>query len=486
LRDFLRSLAVVCVFLVVVGAGLYFFFGLRLVADGGGVPHLRFVPSAAARADAIEKHRAAQRAAAPAMDVAAPTPVASGVATTPVVDAPPALNAAKDPVLASAYWTDFRGPRRDGAYTEVAVRTSWPAGGLKPQWKQPIGGGYASFAIARGRAFTIEQRRDQEVVAAYDVVTGRELWTQKYDAAFREVMGGDGPRATPTWSDGLVYSLGALGELRCLDEKTGAVIWRVNILDDNGAANLQWGMSASPLIVDDTVVVLPGGPNGKSVVAYDRRTGRRAWSALSDRQAYVAPMLATLAGVRQLIVVSASRMIGLSPDKGELLWEYSWTTSYDINAAQPLLVSPTRLFISSGYGQGAAVIELSDAGGALAAREVWKNVRMKNRFASSVLHDGFIYGFDENILACVDAATGALKWKGGRYGYGELILASGQLIVLTEDGELALVRAAPAAHEELARIPALEGKTWNHPAMDRGILLIRNTQEMAAFDLRLK
>ena len=379
-----------------------------------------------------------------------------------------------------------RGPRRDGAYTEVAVRTSWPAGGLKPQWKQPIGGGYASFAIARGRAFTIEQRRDQEVVAAYDVVTGRELWTQKYDAAFREVMGGDGPRATPTWSDGLVYSLGALGELRCLDEKTGAVIWRVNILDDNGAANLQWGMSASPLIVDDTVVVLPGGPNGKSVVAYDRRTGRRAWSSLSDRQAYVAPMLATVAGVRQLIVVSASRMIGLSPDKGELLWEYSWTTSYDINAAQPLLVSPTRLFISSGYGQGAAVIEVSAAAGALSAREVWKNVRMKNRFASSVLHDGFIYGFDENILACMDAATGALKWKGGRYGYGELILASGQLIVLSEDGELALVRAAPTAHEELARGPALEGKTWNHPAMDRGILLIRNAQEMAAFDLRLK
>ena len=352
MKDFLRSLAVVCVFLVVVGAGLYFFFGLRLVADGGGVPHLRFVESAAARADAIETHRAAQRAAAPAMDVVAPTPVASSVATTPVVDAPPAPNAAKDPVLASAYWTDFRGPRRDGAYTEVPVRTSWPAGGLKPEWKQPIGGGYASFAIARGRAFTIEQRRNQEVVAAYDVITGRELWTQKYDAAFREVMGGDGPRATPTWSDGLVYSLGALGELRCLDEKTGAVVWRVNILDDNGAENLQWGMSASPLIVDDTVVVLPGGPNGKSVVAYDRRTGKRAWSALSDRQAYVAPMLATIAGVRQLIVVSASRMIALTPDKGERLWDYSWTTSYDINAAQPLVVSPTRLFISSGYGAG--------------------------------------------------------------------------------------------------------------------------------------
>ena len=312
------------------------------------------------------------------------------------------------------------------------------------------------------------------------------MWTQKYDASFREAMGGDGPRATPTWADGVVDSRGALGELRCLDEKTGAVAWRVNILADNDATNLQWGMSASPLIVDETVVVLPGGPNDKSVVAYHRRTGKRAWSALGDRQAYVAPMLATVAGVRQLIVVSASRMAGLSPDKGELLWDYPWTTSYDINAAQPLVVSPTQLFISSGYGQGAAVIEVSHVDGKFSVRETWKNIRMKNRFASSVLHDGFIYGFDENILACVDAATGELKWKGGRYGYGELILASGQLIVLSEDGELALVRASPAAHEELARFPVLDGKTWNHLAMDRGILLVRNAQEMAAFDLRLK
>ena len=483
MRRILKWLAVLTASLAIIGAILYAF-GFRIVMYGGGMPHFQFVRSADAQADAIDAHRAAQRVAPPPPPAGAAT--LANPAAVPELPKPPGprkVSDVADPAVAP--WPQFRGPYRDGRI-RAAIRTDWPAAGLTPMWKQPIGGGYASFAVAGGLAFTIEQRRDEEVVAAYDVMTGREIWTQKWTARFSETMGGDGPRATPTWHDGRLYALGATGEFAALDAATGRPLWRTNILRDARAGNLQWGMAASPLIVGDTVVVLPGGSNGKSVVAYDRRTGKRAWSSLSDRQAYVAPMLATVAGVRQLIVVSASRMIGLSPDKGELLWEYSWTTSYDINAAQPLLVSPTRLFISSGYGQGAAVIEVSAAAGALSAREVWKNVRMKNRFASSVLHDGFIYGFDENILACMDAATGALKWKGGRYGYGELILASGQLIVLSEDGELALVRAAPTAHEELARGPALEGKTWNHPAMDRGILLIRNAQEMAAFDLRLK
>jgi outer membrane protein assembly factor BamB len=143
-----------------------------------------------------------------------------------------------------------------------------------------------------------------------------------------------------------------------------------------------------------------------------------------------------------------------------------------------------RVFISSGYGTGAAVVELTRTGDRLSVREVWRNIRMKNQFTSSVLHDGFIYGLDESILACIDAETGALKWKGGRYGYGQVILASGHLIVLTEEGDLVLVRATPDAHEEVARSRAIEGKTWNHPSMANGVLLVRNLREMAAFDLR--
>ena len=265
-------------------------------------------------------------------------------------------------------------------------------------------------------------------------------------------------------------------------------MWRTNILEDSGATNLQWGMSAAPLVVDDTVVVLPGGTNGskgQSVVAYDRRTGKRAWSALNDQQAYASPMLVTLAGVRQILVFSASRVMGLTPDRGAVLWEYPWKTDYDVNAGQPIVIGDNRVFVSSGYGGGAAVVELTRSGsGDFQVREVWRNIRMKNQFTSSVLHDGFIYGLDESILACLDAATGELKWKGGRYGYGQVILASGHLIVLGEEGDLVLVRATPDRHQELARFPALEGKTWNHPAMSDGILLVRNINEMAAFDLR--
>jgi outer membrane protein assembly factor BamB len=486
---------------------LYLFFGLRIVLDGGGTPRLAFVVPADAQAAAIARHRAAQRANGPASgsagrgpatqapptrpDAAAvtgPAPEVVEPATQPPAAAGAAVGTMPPEVTAAdpgdAEWPDFRGPFRDGHYRQTPIRTNWPASGLTPLWHQPAGSGYASFVIAGSRAFTIEQRRDQEVVVAYEVETGRELWTHGWPGEFREFMGGDGPRATPTWADGRVYALGALGELRCLEAATGRLIWRRNILEDNGAQNLPWAMAAAPLVVDDTVVVLPGGPNGRSVVAYDKHTGDRVWSALDDQQAYTSPMLVRLAGERQLLVVSATRMMGLTPESGTLLWEYPWSTAYDINAAQPIVVDDRRVFISAGYGHGAALVEISRSDRGFAVREVWQTNRMKNRFNSSVLHDGHIYGFDEAIMACLDVETGELKWKGGRYGYGQVLLAGGHLIVLSEDGDLALVRATPERHEELVRFPVLDGKTWNHPAMASGRLLVRNLKEMAAFDLR--
>jgi outer membrane protein assembly factor BamB len=298
-------------------------------------------------------------------------------------------------------------------------------------------------------------------------------------------MGGDGPRATPTWADGRLFVLGAEGELRVLDGATGRVVWRTNILQDAAAQNLSWGMSASPLVYDDVVVVQPGGRQGHSLVAYDRQTGSRVWNALDDPQSYASPMLVTLDGVRQIVMFSASRLAGLDPATREVLWQHPWPGPNEINAAQPLVIGENRIFISSGYGTGGAVVEITKSASGWSVRELWRNTRMKNRFASSVLHDGFIYGLDESILACIDANTGELAWKGGRYGYGQLILAGEHLIVLTEDGELVLVRASPAKHEELARFPVLSGKTWNVPAMSGGLLLVRNLAEMAAFDLRM-
>lgn len=418
------------------------------------------------QAAAISAHRRAQRAEA------APTP-----SRFPVKDSPPAGSAA-------GRWTDFRGPQRDGRYIGQPVSIDWPADGLRPLWKQPIGAGHSSFVAADGFAFTIEQRGAEEVAAAYDVLTGREVWTNRWQAAFSETYGGAGPRATPTWHDGALFVLGATGELRSLDAATGQLRWRINILEDAGASNLVWGMSASPLVVGETVVVAPGGGNGRSVIAYDRRTGRRAWSALDDPAAYSSPMAVRLAGIEQILVFTASRLVALAPDGTRELWHFPWPTQNGINVAQPLVIGDNRVFVSSGYGTGAALIEVSRVDRDFDVREVWRTPRMKNQFTSSVHHGGFIYGLDEAILACLDAASGELKWKGGRYGYGQVLLASNHLVVVTEGGDLALVRATPARHVEIARFPVLEGTTWNHPAMAGGVLLVRNGIEMAAFDLR--
>ena len=474
----LKRIAKTAVFLlagvIAVGVSLYAI-GLRIVLDGGGGVHLAFPQSADKRAEDIAKHREGQKAQAPAVAPPESQPVGES--------ASPTVTPATEVATSSTEWTDFRGPARDGHYRQRAIRTDWSTS-LKPLWKQPVGGGYASFVIAHGRAFTIEQRGTQELAAAYDVRSGRELWTNTWQALFQESMGGDGPRATPTWHEQRLYVLGATGELRALDAASGKTIWRTNILEDAGAKNIQWGMSASPLIVDDTVVVLPGGTEAQSVVAYDAATGKRRWAALDDRASYSSPTLATFDGVRQIVGFTATRLVGLSPERGELLWEFPWKTQYDVNASQPL-IEGNRVFISTGYGSGAVMIEVTRGTNArFTVRELWRTNRMKNQFTSSVLHDGHIYGLDESILACLDAGTGELKWKGGRYGYGQVLLASGHLIVLSEQGELALVRATPERHVEVARFPAIEGKTWNHPAMSDGFLLIRNINEMAAFDLR--
>ena len=432
---------------------------------------------------ALAKERKDQRAQVE--PAAAPTAVSPSTPAAAVdARAGAAATAAKtDPVPAEPYWTGFRGPLRDGHYRERTILTTWPVA-LSPVWKQLVGGGHASFAVANGRAFTIEQRGGEEVVAAYDVRSGRELWAHGWTSAFREAMGGDGPRATPTWHDAVVYALGAEGELRALREADGGQLWRASILQDASASNLEWGMAASPLVVDDLVIVVPGGRSGRSVLAYDRRTGQQVWAAFDDKASYAAPQVATIHGVRQVLIFSSSRLASVRPEDGTLLWDFPWRGGggAGINVAQPIVLED-RIFISTGYGVGSAMLRAERSGDRFSVRELWRSNRMKNQFTSSVHHDGFIYGLDEGILACLEAATGERRWKAGRYGDGQLLLASGHLVIVSDSGELALVQATPTGHVEKARFPAIDGRTWNHPAIGGGLLLIRNSNEMAAFDL---
>lgn len=455
---------------------LFVFFGMRVEMDGSGMGIVVSFGKPEKLQEDLEEHRAKQKLDVPGgvQPVStASAPAASAESTAPAAEEKPAI----DP-MSPAMWPEFRGAARDGKY-HGKILTEWPDGRLKELWKQPVGGGYASFAVAEGRAFTIEQRRDQEVVAAYDLKSGRELWTNSWKAHFQESMGGNGPRATPTWHAGRLYALGAEGELRVLDAGTGKTIWRKNILEDNGTDNIYWGMAASPLIVDDKVIVMPGGAG--AVVAYKAATGEAAWKSQKDRPSYTAPMLATLGGRRQIVAVCDRRMIALAPEDGALLWEHPWVTQFDTNSAQPIVVDANHILISAGYDHGAALLKIEPAEKGQRATVVWENKNLKNRFNSSVLHQGYVYGFDESIFTCIDARSGERKWKGGRYGYGQVLLAGEHLIVLTEFGDVILVKATPEGHQELARFAAIDGKTWNLPAIADGVLLVRNSREMAAY-----
>ncbi len=379
----------------------------------------------------------------------------------------------------SVYWTDYRGPGRAGIYDETEILTDWPAEGLTELWRTKVGGGYASMVVAEGRVFTIEQRRDQEVVAAYDLGNGVELWEHSWPGFFQEQMGGDGPRATPTWHEGQIYALGAGGELRRLDAATGERVWAKNILDDTGAGNVRWGMSGAPLVVDDKVIVNPGGRRQNSIVAYHKDTGEKIWSSQADTAGYASPQLATLGGKRQVLMLTGERMVSLDVDDGTLLWDVAWETMNYINAAQPLVVDDDHVWVSSAYGVGSALLKISGS----KAEQVWKTNSMKNKFNSSVLYQDHVYGFDDAIFACINVRTGERKWKGGRYGFGQVLLADGHVIVLTEKGEVVLLKATAESHQEVAKFSALSGKTWNVPAIAEGKLLVRNQTEMAAYDL---
>lgn len=472
----LRRIAGTLAIFIIAIVELIYVYGMRVIWNGTVMPFTVSFESQARHDARVEQHRLRQRAESPPVE----PPASAPVAVTPAV-IPAAMRIPEK--ARPAYWTDFRGPDRAGVYTETEIETTWPAAGLPLLWKQPIGAGYASFTVAEGRAYTIEQRRDREAVTAYDVKTGRELWAFTYPAAFDEVLGGPGPRATPVYHDGSIYSLGAKGDFYCLDATTGKPKWSKNILTDNGAANVQWAMAGSPLIVDDRVIVTPGGTSGKSIVAYNRLTGAPVWQSLNDRAAYTSPILATLAGRKQIVWISALRAMGIAVEDGKLLWEFPFPAMGDMNCSQPVVVDGSNVLLSSAMGPGAALLEITASGDAYKARPVWQNNRMKNKFNSSVLYQGYLYGFDDSILACVNAKTGELKWKGGRYGYGQLLLAGSHLVITTEQGDVVLVRATPESHQEVARFSAIEGRTWNIPAIDNGLLLVRNANEMACFRL---
>ncbi len=378
----------------------------------------------------------------------------------------------------------FFGTDRTGVVRSGLLAPNWTASAPKELWRQPIGEGWSAFAVAGGRAFTQEQRGDDELVTCYDVPTGGLVWAHTNRARFFEWQGGPGPRATPTVDRGLVFAIGGTGILDCLEASTGRRRWSRSVLTENNLPNITWGISSSPLVLGDCIIVNGGMTNTATVLAYHRLTGDPLWKAGTDKAGYSSPIAAKF-GTRTLILsVNASSLTLHEPTTGAILLDHPWADDKWPKAAQPVLVGTNRVFLSAGYGVGCTLLELTNApGGKFGAQVVWKSLAMKTQFNSAALLGGHLYGLDDGLMACVDVETGKRVWKDGRYGSGQTLLVDDLAVVQAERGFVALVRASPTGFEELGRIPALSAKTWNHPVVAGRYLLVRNDREAVCYEL---
>lgn len=377
----------------------------------------------------------------------------------------------------------YLGPKRDGIIQGLRLDRDWAAHPPQQLWRQPIGLGWSSFCISGSRAFTQEQRGDDELVVCYEASTGHVLWAHTNHVRFSETMGGDGPRATPTLSGGRIYAFGGTGILDCLDAATGKLDWSHDVLKENSLPNLPFGKSTSPLIYDDFVVVSGGMANGPTLLAYHLKDGSPAWRAGTDKASFSSPTLVTLAGKRQIVSINAGSASGHDPATGAVLWDYTWPGQWP-KCAQPITLDPDRIFLSASFNAGCMLLQLNASpDGKLSVAEKWKNRNMKSEFSNIVGREGVAYGLDDGILACIDLATGERKWKEGRYGHGHVLLINDLLLVQTENGPVALVEANPACFREFGQIQALSSKTWNVPAVGNGYLIVRNDLEAACYKL---
>jgi outer membrane protein assembly factor BamB len=383
----------------------------------------------------------------------------------------------------AADWPGFRGPLRDGIVHGVKIKTDWAAAPPVEMWRRPVGPGWSSFAVHGELFYTQEQRGEEEVVACYNLATGEPVWKHGDPVRFYESNAGPGPRATPTLSNGRVYTLGATGVVNALDARDGSVVWSRDAAADTGARMPGWGFSGSPLVLDDEVIVAAAG----KLVAYDLATGQPRWLGPKGGSGYSSPHLLTIGGVPQILLLSMTGAASVAPADGKVLWEHAWNMD---GIVQPALTADGDVVIGSGSGlheSGMRRLACAQGASGWTVQERWTTMGLKPYFNDFVLHHDHAFGFDGSMLSSIDVKDGQRTWKGGRYGHGQLVLLSDQdlLLVLSEQGELALVEAKPDKFTELARFPAIKGKTWNHPVIAGDVLLVRNDQEMAAFRLAL-
>ena len=387
--------------------------------------------------------------------------------------------------LAFAEWNQWRGPERDGKSPATGLLERWPEGGPPLAWEaEGLGEGYASFSFVNGRLYTQGQRGGRQFLIALDAGTGRKLWETPNGDSYDDRRG-SGPRGAPTIDGETVYALAANGSLLAAEAASGREIWRVPLLQRFGGSNIRWGISESPLIDGDKIIVSPGG-RGAGVVALDKSDGGLIWKSQSDEPGYSSPVVAEIGGLRTYVLLTGEAAIGLRADNGELLWRYPQVANSTANIATPIVREP-HVFVSSDYGVGCALLRLERSGGDVSADEVYFHRDMRNHYSSSVLLDDHLYGFSSSILTCMRFETGEVAWRDRSVGKGQIIYADGRLYLLSEDGVVGLVEPSPAAYREVSRFELKQRSnypSWTLPVIADGKLVLRDQERVWAYNVK--
>jgi len=381
-------------------------------------------------------------------------------------------------------WPQWRGPNRDGISSEKGLLKAWPQGGPPLAWQtKGAGEGYSSFSVAGGRLYTLGARGGTEYVIAFDVASGKQVWEAQHGTRFSNDRG-DGPRATPTIEGDRVYAFGASGDLSVRDAATGKQHWAINVLKQYGGSNIRWGLSESPLVLSDRILVNAGG----TIVALRKTDGSLIWKSEGDDAGYSSAVIHKVGDITQAIFFTSARVIGVDVADGRQLWSYGDVANDVANIATPI-VRGNRVFVSSDYGTGSALLELSNSGKNVSARQVYFSRDMKNHHATSVLVGDHLYGYDSAILTALHFDTGKVAWQNRAVGKGSLVFADERLYLFSEGGVVGLAEASPSGYREHGRFTlANTGRlpTWSHPVVSGGRLFLRDQDNLYAYDVRAK
>lgn len=408
------------------------------------------------------------------------------VAGEKLAGADPAAVVAR-PASARGDFPQFLGPNRNAIITDgPRLARDWHERPPQLMWRQTVGAAWSGFAVVGDRAITQEQRGEEETVVCYDLGTGREMWVHADAAHYHTTTAGEGPRCTPTVTGNRVVTLGATGILNCLDLATGRRVWSTNIVEANEARLVGWGVAGSPLVLEDRVLVNPGGDAGRSLVAYDLATGKFVWGGGDDPASYSSPCAGVLGDIPQVLIFNQPAVVGHEAATGRVLWRYPWGIGQP-HVALPLVLPGDRVLVSSGYGVGSELLHIRRLeDGTFGVKPIWKSIRLKAKFNNPVEKGGYVYGLDDGILVCLELAAGELRWKGDRYGHGQFLLVRDLLLVTAENGDVVMIEPAPEEPRELGRFAAVRGKTWNPPALAGEWLLVRNHREAACWRLAVE